>query len=194
MTALGPATTLLAMSRPSPRLVGRPDLARNDAETMLDDARHEAQEAPAPPGPHHVSGNLFLPVERATDEFEQLFGWRPSIFEVAVAVASRADLVEPVHAAALRWSRSTAPSVADSWFLAESVGERPRLELERAAVAAALLECLGDWEEQVMRSRLERHMTQLEITHALAYSQLRACVALARGLERLDASPMRGAG
>jgi hypothetical protein len=32
-------------------------------------------------------------------------------------------------------------------------------------------------------------MTQLEITHALAFSQLRACLALMQGLERLDAAP-----
>jgi DNA-directed RNA polymerase specialized sigma subunit len=125
-------------------------------------------------------------VERATDEFQQLFGRRPSIYEVAAGVASRPDLVEPVHRAALRWPRPTPPAVTDSWFLTEAVGERPRLELERAAIAGALLECLEDWEEQVMRSRVQPHMTQLEVTHALAFSQLRACVVLMRGLERLD--------
>jgi hypothetical protein len=41
-----------------------------------------------------------------------------------------------------------------------------------------------------MRSRVEAHMTQREITHALAFSQLRACIALVRGLERLDTTPM----
>jgi hypothetical protein len=75
--------------------------------------------------------------------------------------------------------------VTDSWFVAESVGERPRLELERAAVAAALLESLDAWEEQVIRYRMEPHMTQFELAHALAFSQLRACVALVRGLEGL---------
>jgi hypothetical protein len=32
---------------------------------------------------------------------------------------------------------------------------------------------------------MEPHMTQFELTHALAFSQLRACVAIMRGLERL---------
>ncbi|HEY3670279.1 MAG TPA: hypothetical protein VGN51_05045 [Acidimicrobiia bacterium] len=182
-------TTLLGISHPSPDLVRTPDLARIAAETVLDEARHDAQEASEPRGPHQPIGNLFLPVERATDEFQQLFGRRPSIYEVAAGVASRPDLVEPVHPAALRWRRPTVPGVADSWFLTESAGDRPRLELERAAVAGALLECLEDWEEQVMRSRVEPHMTQLEITHALAFSQLRACLALMQGLERLDAAP-----
>ncbi len=39
-----------------------------------------------------------------------------------------------------------------------------------------------------MRARVEPHMTQLEITHALSFSQLRACLVLMRGLERLDAA------
>ena len=190
MSASKHPTTLLGMSRPSREVVRRPDLAREAAQTMLEEARHDAQDTPAHPGPHHPTGLLFLPVERATDEFQQAFGRRPSIYEVAAGVASRPDLVETVHAAALRWPRPTAPDVTDSWFFAESVGERPRLELERAAVAAALLEYLDDWEEQVIRSRMEPHMTQLEITHALAFSQLRACVALMRGLVRLDAAPM----
>jgi hypothetical protein len=181
-------TTLLGISRPSPDFVRTPELARDAAQTVLEEARHEAQEAPQQRGPHQPVGSLFLPVERATDEFQQLFGRRPSIYEVAAGVASRPDLVEPVHPAALRWPRPTAPGLADSWFLTESVGDRPRLELERAAIAGALLECLEDWEEQVMRSRVEPHMTQLEITHALAFSQLRACIALMRGLERLDAA------
>ncbi len=180
--------TLLGISRPSPDLVRTPDLARAAAEAVLNGARHQAQAAPEPRGPHQPLGNLFLPVERATDEFQQLFGRRPSIYEVAAGVASRPDLVEPVHPAALRWRRPTAPRVTDSWFLTESVGDQPRLEVERAAIAGALLECLEDWEEQVMRSRVEPHMTQLEITHALAFSQLRACLALMRGLERLDAA------
>jgi hypothetical protein len=188
MTAPEQPNTLLGMSRPNPELVRQPDLARDAAETMLAEARHEAQDAPEQPGPYQPPGNLFLPVERATDEFQQTFGRRPSIYEVAAGVASRADLVEPVHAVALRWPRPSAPGVADSWFLTESVGDRPRLELERAAIAGALLECLDGWEEQVMRSRVEPHMTQLEITHALAFSQLRACVALMRGLERIDAA------
>jgi hypothetical protein len=137
-------------------------------------------------GPHRPVGRLFLPVERATDEFEQLFGRRPSIYEVAAGVASRPDLVEPVHPSALRWLRPAVPGLTGR-FLHESVGDRPRLELERAVIAGALLECLEDWEEQVMRSRVEPHMTQVEITHALAFSQLRASIALIRGLERLDA-------
>jgi hypothetical protein len=37
---------------------------------------------------------------------------------------------------------------------------------------------------------MELHMTQLELTHTLAFSQLRACVALMRGLECLDAALM----
>jgi hypothetical protein len=187
MTAPGQPNSLLGMSRPNRELVRTPDLARDAAETMLTEARAEAQDTPDAGGPHHPVGNLFLPVERATDEFQQTFGRRPSIYEVAAGVASRRDLVEPVHPAALRWPGPNAPGVADSWFLTESVGDRPRLELERAAIAGALLECLDDWEEQVMRSRVEPHMTQLEITHALAFSQMRACVALMRGLERLDA-------
>ncbi len=190
MTASERRTTMLGMSRPSPELVRTPDLAREAAQTLLEEARHEAQDVPEQGGPHQPAGNLFLPIERATDEFQQTFGRRPSIYEVAAGVASRPDLVEPVHRAALRWPRRTAPGVADSWFLTESVGDRARLELERAAIAGALLECLEDWEEQVMRSRVEPHMTQLEITHALAYSQLRACIALMRGLERLDAALM----
>jgi hypothetical protein len=181
-------TTLLGIARPTSDLVRTPDLARAAAETVLDEARHEAQAASERRGPHQPVGSLFLPVERATDEFQQLFGRRPSIYEVAAGVASRPDLVEPVHPAALRWTRPTAPGVTDSWFLTESVGDRPRLELERAAIAGALLECLEDWEEQVMRFRVEPHMTQLEVTHALAVSQLRACLALMRGLERLDAA------
>jgi hypothetical protein len=140
-------------------------------------------------GPHRPVGRLFLPVERATDEFEQLFGRRPSIYEVAAGVASRPDLVEPVHPSALRWRRPTVPGLTDSWFVHESVADRPRLELERAVIACTLIECLEDWEEDVMRSRVESHMTQVEITHALAFSQLRASTALMRGLERLDAAP-----
>jgi len=190
MTAPDHPITLLGLSRPSPDFVRTPDLARDAAQTVLEEARREAQDAPEQRGPHQPVGSLFLPVERATDEFQQTFGRRPSIYEVAAGVASRPDLVEPVHPVALRWLRPTAPGVTDSWFLTESVGDRPRLELERAAVAGALLECLEDWEEQVMRSRMEPHMTQLEITHALAYSQLRACIALMRGLERLDAALM----
>ena len=81
-----------------------------------------------------------------------------------------------------------AEAVADRF--PQPFGDRPRLELERAVIAGALLECLEDWEEQVMRSRMEPHMTQVEITHALAFSQLRASIALMRGLERLDAAPM----
>jgi hypothetical protein len=188
MTAPNRPTTLLGISHPSPDVVRTPDLARVAAEAVLDAARHLAQAAPEPRGPHQPMGNLFLPVERATDEFEQLFGRRPSVYEVAAGVASRPDLVEPVHPGALRWHRPTAPGMTDSWFLTESVGDRPRLEVERAAIAGALLQCLEDWEEQVMRSRVEPHMTQLEITHALSFSQLRACVALMRGLERLDAA------
>ena len=188
MTAPDHPITLLGISRPSPDLVRTPDLARDAAQTVLEEARREAQDAPEQRGPHQPVGSLFLPVERATQEFQQLFGRRPSIYEVAAGVASRPDLVEPVHPAALRWPRRTAPGVTDSWFLTESVGDRPRLELERAAIAGALLECLEDWEEQVMRSRVEPHMTQLEVTHALAFSQLRACLALMRGLERLDAA------
>jgi len=188
MAPLDHPTTLLGLSRPSPDVVRTPDLARDAAEILLDEARRVAQSAPEPRGPLQPLGNLFLPVERATDEFQQLFGRRPSIYEVAAGVASRPDLVEPVHPVALRWPRPTPPGVTDSWFLIESVGEQPRWELERAVIAGALLECLEDWEEQVMRSRVEPHMTQLEVTHALAFSQLRACVALMRGLERLDAA------
>jgi hypothetical protein len=188
MTAPDHTHTLLGISRPSPDLVRTPSLARDTAEIVLDEARHAAQETSEQRGPHQPLGNLFLPVERATDEFQQLFGRRPSVYEVAAGVASRPHLVDPVHPAALRWPRPTPPGLADSWFLAESVGDRPRWELERAAIAGALLECLEDWEEQVMRSRVEPHMTELEITHALAFSQLRACVALMRGLERLDAA------
>ena len=188
MTAPDHPTTLLGISRPSPDLVRTPELARARAEAVIDGACRLAQAAPEPRGPHQPMGNLFLPVERATDEFEQLFGRRPSIYEVAAGVASRPDLVEPVHPVALRWRGPTAPRVTDSWFLTESVGDRPRLEVERAAIAGALLECLEDWEEQVMRSRVEPHMTQLEITHALSFSQLRACLVLMRGLERLDAA------
>jgi hypothetical protein len=188
MTAPGHPTTLFGISRPSPDVVRSPGLAREAAQTMLNESRNQAQAAPERRGPHLPVGSLFLPVERATDEFQQLFGRRPSIYEVAAGVASRPDLVEPVHPSALRWRRATAPGLTDSWFLAESVGERPRLELERAAIAGALLECLEDWEEQVMRSRVEPHMTQVEITHALAFSQLRACIALTRGLARLDAT------
>jgi hypothetical protein len=190
MTAPDHPTTLLGISRPSPDVVRSPGLARESAQTLLNESRNQAQETPERGGPHRPVGGLFLPVERSTDEFQQLFGRRPSIYEVAAGVASRPDLVEPVHPSALRWRRPTAPGLTDSWFLAESVGDRPRLELERAAIANTLLECLEDWEEQVMRSRVERHMTQVEITHALALSQLRACIALTRGLERLDAALM----
>jgi hypothetical protein len=190
MTPPENADNLLAMSRPNPGVVRTPDLTRDAAESMLAEARHDAQDAPEERGPHHPMGGLFLPVERATDEFQQLFGRRPSVYEVAAGVAARPDLVEPVNPSALRWQRPTAPSVVDSWFLTESVGDLPRLEIERAAIAGALLECLEDWEEQIMRSRVEAHMTQREITHALAYSQLHACIALVRGLERLDATPM----
>jgi hypothetical protein len=190
MTPAESVNILLAMSRPNPEVVRTPDLARDAAESMLAEARHDAQGEPEAHGPHHPLGNLFLPVERATDEFEQTFGRRPSIYEVASGVASRRDLVEPVNPATLRWRGPSAPRVADSWFLTESVGDLPRLDIERAAIAGALLECLDDWEEQLMRSRLEAHMTQREITHALAFSQLRACIALVRGLERLDATPM----
>ena len=70
------------------------------------------------------------------------------------------------------------------------VEEHFHLEVADPAVLQHFLECLDAWEEQVMRSRVEPHMTQLEITHALAYSQLRACIALMRGLERLDAALM----
>jgi hypothetical protein len=184
------ANTLLGMSRPSPGVVRTPNLARDAAESMLAEARHDAQDTPEARGPHHPVGSLFLPVERATDEFQQIFGRRPSIYEVAAGVASRRDLVEPVNPATLRWRRPAPPGVVDSWFLTESVGDVPRLEIERAAIAGALLECLEDWEEQLMRSRVEAHMTQREITHALAYSQLRACIALIRGLERLDTAAM----
>jgi hypothetical protein len=184
------ANPLLGMSRPNPGVVRNPDLTRDAAESMLAEARHDAQDTPEARGPHHPVGSLFLPVERATDEFQQIFGRRPSIYEVAAGVASRRDLVEPVNPATLRWRGPTSPGVVDSWFLTESVGDLPRLEIERAAIAGALLECLEDWEEQLMRSRLEPHMTQREITHALAYSQLRACIALIRGLERLDTAPM----
>jgi hypothetical protein len=184
------ANPLLGMSRPNPGVVRTPDLARDAAESMLAEARHDAQDTPEARGPHHPIGSLFLPVERATDEFQQIFGRRPSIYEVAAGVASRRDLVEPVNPGTLRWRGPTSPGVVDSWFLTESVGDLPRLEIERAAIAGALLECLEDWEEQIMRSRVETHMTQREITHALAYSQLRACIALIRGLERLDTAPM----
>jgi hypothetical protein len=184
------ANTLLGMSRPSPEVVRTPDLTRDAAESMLAEARHDAQDAPEERGPLHPVGSLFLPVERATDEFQQIFGRRPSIYEVAAGVASRRDLVEPVNPATLRWRGPTSPGVVESWFLTESVGDLPRLEIERAAIAGALLECLEDWEEQLMRSRVEAHMTQREITHAVAYSQLRACIALVRGLERLDTAPM----
>ncbi|MGZ6965907.1 MAG: hypothetical protein ACXVKA_17005 [Acidimicrobiia bacterium] len=187
MNAPDHATTLLDISRPSPDVVRSPGLAREAAQTVLNESRNQAQEAPERRGPHRPVGSLFLPVERATDEFQQRFGRRPSMYEVAAGVASRPDLVEPVHPSALRWRRPTAPGLTDSWFLTESVGDRPWLELERAAIAGALLECLEDWEEQVMRCRVEPHMTQVEITHALAFSQLRACIALTRGLERLDA-------
>lgn len=188
MTTPEHPATLLGIARPSRDLVRTPNLAQDAAEAVLDEARQDAQEGAERNGPHRPVGNLFLPVERAIDEFQQLFGRRPSIYEVAAGVASRPDLLEPVHAGALRWTRPTRPGVADSWFLTESVGDGPRLEVERAAIAAALLECLEDWEEQVMRFRLEPHMTQLEITHALAFSQLRACLALMRGLERLNAA------
>jgi hypothetical protein len=151
----------------------------------LTDAQHDAQDAPERSNPRHLVGNVFLPVERATDEFQQTFGRRPSIYEVAAGVACRPDLVDPVHPAILRWTRAAAPNVTDSWFLTESVGERPRLELERAAVAATLLESLDAWEEQIIRYRMEPHMTQFELTHALAFSQLRACIAIMRGLDRL---------
>ncbi len=189
MTAPGHPTTLLGVSRPSPDVVRSPGLAREAAQTVLNESRNQAQEGPERRGPHRPVGSLFLPVERATDEFEQLFGRRPSIYEVAAGVASRPDLVEPVHPSALRWRKPTVPGLTDSWFLHESVGDRPRLELERAVIAGALLECLEDWEEQVMRSRVEPHMTQVEITHALAFSQLHACIVLARGIERIDAAP-----
>ena len=59
-------TTLLGISRPSPDFVRTPDLARDAAQTVLEEARHEAQEAPQPRGPHQPVGSLFLPVERAT--------------------------------------------------------------------------------------------------------------------------------
>ncbi|HEY3669401.1 MAG TPA: hypothetical protein VGN51_00565 [Acidimicrobiia bacterium] len=190
MTAPQHPSALLGISWPSPGLVRRPELAREAAQALLIDAQHDAQDAPEQTGPHHPVGTLFLPVERATDEFQQTFGRRPSIYEVAAGVASRPDLVDPVDPAALRWPRSSTPGLPDSWFLSESVGERPRLDLERAAVAAALLECLDAWEEQVIRYRMEPHISQLELTHALAFSQLRACVALMRGLELLDAGPM----
>jgi hypothetical protein len=190
MTAPQHPTSLLGFSRPTREIVRTPDLARDAAQTILDEARHEAQETPERRGPYQPLGNLFLPVERATDEFQQLFGRRPSIYEVAAGVASRPDLVEPVDRAALRRPRPAPPGVTDSWFLTESVGDRPRLELERAAIAGALLECLEDWEEQVMRSRMEPHMTQLEITHALAFTQLSACAALMRGVEWIDAALM----
>jgi hypothetical protein len=185
MTTPEQRTDLLGMARPTPALVARPDLARDAAQTLLSDARHDAQDTPEHSGPHHPVGNIFLPVERATDEFQQTFGRRPSIYEVAAGVACRPDLVDPVHPAILRWRRAAAPGVTDSWFLTESAGERARLELERAAVAAALLESLDAWEEQIIRYRMEPHMTQFELTHALAFSQLRACVAIMRGLERL---------
>jgi DNA-directed RNA polymerase specialized sigma subunit len=160
---------------------------------MLAEAQHAAQQVVDDPGPHRPTGGLFLPIERATDEFQQVFGRQPSIYEVAAGVASRPDLVDPVNRATLRWRRPSPPTVADSWFLPESVSALPRLRVEAAAVAGALLECLQDWEEQVMRSRLEAHMTQLEITHALAVSQLRACLALISGLDALAAQPMVGA-
>jgi hypothetical protein len=80
--------------------------------------------------------------------------------------------------------------VADSWFLSESVGQRPRLELERAAVAAALLECLDAWEEQVIRFPHGAAHDPARAHPTLAFSQLRACVALMRGLECLDAALM----
>lgn len=183
------ANVLLGMARPTPALVEAPDLTRDAAESMLAEARRDAQDVAVDAGPHRPQGNLFLPVERATDELQQAFGRSPSIYEVAAGVASRPDLMEPVDRATLRWKGPTEPTVADSWFVIESVGDRMRLEVERAAVAGALLECLADWEYQVLRARLEGRMTQREVTHVLAFSQFRACFALMRGLDALDAGP-----
>jgi DNA-directed RNA polymerase specialized sigma subunit len=187
MNAPANTNALLGISRPTPEFVHAPDLTRDAAASMLAEAQRDAQDVPVDRGPHRPQGNLFLPVERATDELQQAFGRPPSIYEVAAGVASRPDLMEPVDRATLRWKGPSEPTVADSWFMSESVGDRMRLEVERAAVAGALLECLQDWEYQVLRARLEARMTQREITHVLAYSQFRACLALMRGLDALDA-------
>lgn len=185
------SNNLLGVATPNPDLVRVPDLTHEATELMLAEARHDAQDVVLERGPHQPFGNLFLPVERATEEFEQTFGRRPSIYEIAAGVASRPDLVDPVSRATLRWAGPGAPTVADSWFLTETVADWPRLAIERAAVAAALLECLQAWEEHLLRARFEAHMTRLEITHAVAFSQLRACLALVRGLDELGASPMQ---
>jgi hypothetical protein len=178
-------TRLVDIAHPRPDVVRNPDAAREAAQAVLDASRTRAQAVPERGSAYRPFGSLFLPVERATDEFQQLYGRRPSIYEIAAGVASRRDLVDPVSPSVLLWRRPIAPGLTDSWFFSESVGDQPRLDLERAAIAGALLECLADWEEQVMRSRVETRMTQAERTHTLAFSQMRACIALARGIECL---------
>jgi hypothetical protein len=94
MTAPEPPTTLLGTSRPSPELVRPPDLARDAAEAMLAEAQHEAQDVPEQPGPHQPVGSLFLPVERATDEFQQTFGRRPSQLRACIALMRGLELLD----------------------------------------------------------------------------------------------------
>jgi RNA polymerase sigma-B factor len=134
--------------------------------------------------------DFYLRVEGTVDELTQVLRHRPTVQEVAQALGVPVeDVLEAVEASTVRRLPSLEAPNGDGHSLSESVASRDRglADIERSMAVAALLEHLPPRDEQVVRMRFERDMTQTEIANALGCSQMQVCRALARSLDRLRA-------
>jgi RNA polymerase sigma-B factor len=132
--------------------------------------------------------DVYLAVERAVDDLAQELRRRPSVAEVAAEIGmSDEDVVEAMEAASGRQLASIEMPTSRGLRLAEALAgdDRGLADAERSIAVSALLRRLPEPDEQVVRMRFGRDMTQLEIARVLGLSQMQVSRTLARSLERL---------
>jgi RNA polymerase sigma-B factor len=134
--------------------------------------------------------DLYLAVERTVDDLAQDLRRKPTVKEVADALGvADESVLEAMEAATGRKLPSLDVPPAEGPALVDSIArEDPQLgHVERSLALATLLCHLPERDEEVLRMRFERDMTQLEIARALGRSQMQVSRTLARGLDRLRA-------
>jgi RNA polymerase sigma-B factor len=134
--------------------------------------------------------DFYLEVEGAVDELTQSLGHPPTVNEVAAHLGAPVeDVLEAGEAAAVRRLPSLEAPNADGHALSETIASTDRrlADVERSMIVAGLLGHLSTRDEQVVRMRFERDMTQVEIARELGCSQMQVCRALARSMDRLRA-------
>jgi RNA polymerase sigma-B factor len=160
------------------------------AQTILGDLKRHLRDHSWGIRPSRRVHDLYLAVERALDDLSQALGRPPTVGEVASRIdACDEDVLEAMEAATGRRLQSLDSPIGEGVSLSDAIGanDRALVGVERRLTVDALLGRLPSRDQEVLRMRFERQMSQVEIARVLGGSQMQISRALTRSLGRLRA-------